>query len=197
MTEEPTAQPPDEEPPPELMPRWVPIAIGVVLVTFAALAVVTGLRYRDTTLVEMVRPRGELPRGGGSAPPGEPEPGASRVFGGSEGANIPQANEPLPGDARAEIAGGPGGVSAVVRLRARRGMQVRADPANAVVYVNDVPVGTAREFDAPEEVYDFAETGSYDVRLIAPGYRERHFVVSVTQDAPQDVVRLVAKLEKQ
>ncbi len=38
------------------MPRWVPIAIGVVLVTLAALAVVTGLRYRDQTLVRIVQP---------------------------------------------------------------------------------------------------------------------------------------------
>ena len=43
----------EEEKPPDVapaMPRWVPIAIGVVLVLIAALAVWTGIRYRHPTL---------------------------------------------------------------------------------------------------------------------------------------------------
>ncbi|HUP47428.1 MAG TPA: PEGA domain-containing protein [Thermoanaerobaculia bacterium] len=199
MTEEPHAQPPPQEPPPDPdpMPRWVPVAIGVVLVTLATLAVVTGLRYRENTLVDMVRPRGEPPRADAPAPPGEPEAGASRLFSGRGGANVPPAHEPVGGDSRAEISGGPAGITAVVRMRARRGMQVRAEPSDAVVYVNEVPVGRAREFDSPDEVYDFAEPGSYSVRIAAPGFRDRHFLVTATDDAVQDVVRIEARLERE
>ena len=71
MTE--TPRPPEETP---LMPRWVPAAIGVVLVAMAALAVYTGLRYREPTLANGVvksrRPVRAMTSGGG--PPGEPEP---------------------------------------------------------------------------------------------------------------------------
>ena len=190
--------PPDPPPDKDLMPRWVPIVIGVVLVTLAGLAVLTGLRYRENTLVGIIKPRFDARRTA-PAPPGEPEPGASRVFSGAEGANVPSANEPLGAEEpRAEITGGPGGVSAVVRIWARRGMQFVAEPADAVVYVNDVPVGHAREYaGGGEEVYDFPEAGSYNVRLDAPGYKPRHFVVTASNNAPQDIAHIKATLEKE
>lgn len=178
------------------MPRWVPIAIGVVLVTLAALAVLTGLRYRDNTLVGIIRPQSESRRTA-PAPPGEPEAGASRVFSGRTGANVPPANieldEQEPGTS---VSGGPGGVSSLVRMRARRGMQFRTEPRDAVVYVNDVAVGRASEFDRGEEVYDFAEAGSYNVRLEAPGFEPRHYLVTASWDAPQDIARIEAKLTR-
>ncbi|HEX2060998.1 MAG TPA: hypothetical protein VHK90_09680, partial [Thermoanaerobaculia bacterium] len=91
------------------MPRWIPILIGAVLVTLAALAVFTGLRYRDTnTITDHVPPRRERTT---NAPPGEPEAGASLVLSGNE---APAANEPVSGKARAVIEGGPGGVAATV-----------------------------------------------------------------------------------
>ena len=189
--------PADPAPERDLMPSWVPIVIGVVLVTLAGLAVLTGLRYRENTLVGIIKPRQARPTA--PAPPGEPEPGASRVFPGAEGANVPTANAPIDVDEpRADISGGPEGVTAVVRIWARRGMQFIAEPRDTVVYVNDMAVGLAREFDSGgEEVYDFPEAGSYNVRLDAPGYKPRHFVVTASDEAPQDIARIKVALEKE
>ena len=195
-----TDRPPDartdpEEPQPEpaVMPRWVPVAIGLVLVTLAALAVVTGLRYRDDTLVGMVESRREVRRSA-AAPPGEPEPGASRMVSGNS--SVPSANAALEGRTRATVSGGPGGVSAVVRMHARRGMMVKASPADAVVYVNEVPVGHARELDSEDEVYDFPAAGSYQVRVEAPGFEERAFIVSVDENAEREVALIDVKLAR-
>src|SRR5512132_2554423 len=92
------------------MPRWVPVAIGVVLVALAALAVITGLRYRDQTLVNIVQPHQRTVRPNAPAPPGEPEPGASLMFPG-DASNVPPAREAVGGSSRAQISGAPGGVS--------------------------------------------------------------------------------------
>ena len=207
MTEQP---PPEVTPPPErpnrhqpipepdVMPKWVPVLIGVVLVTLAALAVMTGLRYRDNTLVRMVRGnRPARPPVNAPAPPGEPEPGASLVYSGSAGDQVPGANTPPPGNARAEIAGGAGGVEAIMRTRTRRGMVVKAEPPDAMIFVNDMPIGQASQFDSDDEVYEFAQPGSYTVRIIAPGHRDKVFLVTAAEDAATDVAHLQAKLEKQ
>jgi hypothetical protein len=51
MTEQPNELSRERHPPEALaMPGWVPTTIGVVLVAMAALAVWTGLRYRNPTL---------------------------------------------------------------------------------------------------------------------------------------------------
>jgi hypothetical protein len=177
------------------MPRWVPIAIGVVLVTLAALAVITGLRYRDQTLVNIVQPRQRTVRPNAPAPPGEPEPGASLMFPG-DAANVPPAHEPVAGSSRAEISGGRGGVATTMKLWARRGMQMNVTPPDAVVYVNDVAIGQASQFDSEDKEYDFAEPGSYTVRLVAPGFKERTFIVTAEDNAKQEVARIEAKLER-
>jgi len=200
MTEQPPVPPhgaerdPVDEPAP--MPQWVPIAIGVVLVTLAALAVLTGLRYRDQTLVRIVQPHQHPVRATAPAPPGEPEPGASLMFPG-DAANVPAAREPIAGSARAEITGGPGGVSSVINLWARRGMRTNVAPPDAVVYVNDIAIGQASQFDSEDKEYDFAAAGSYTVRLIAPGYKERLFIVTAAENAKQEVARIEVKLQKQ
>lgn len=199
MTGQVTPAEPQHEPEPDdevtPMPRWVPIAIGVVLVTLAALAVITGLRYRDQTLVHIVQPRHRIARPAAPAPPGEPEPGASLIFPGDQ--NIPAAREPVKGSSKAEIEGGPGGVSGIVRLWARRGMRTEITPSDAVVYVNDVAIGQASQFNSEDEEYDFAAPGSYTVRFVAPGYKERDFVVTAADNAKQEVAKISAKLEKQ
>jgi hypothetical protein len=206
MTELPPEQPSPAEPQPErhphhppdpaIMPRWVPVLIGAVLVTIAALAVITGMRYRDNTLVRMVS-RSTTPRVAAPAPPGEPEPGASRVMSGNEGGDVPAAHEPAAGESHADVTGDAGGVTAVVRMWARRGMQVKTSPTDAVVYVNNVAIGQARQFDTEDEAYDFAAPGSYTVRLIAPGYKERTYVVTASEDAEDEVAHIDARLEKQ
>jgi hypothetical protein len=179
-----------EHPQPELMPRWVPVAIGVVLVTMAALAVLTGLRYRDPTFV--IKPRADQPRSSAPAPPGEPEAGASLVSSG-----VPAANEPVSSGSRAEVTGGPGGVSAVVKMWARRGMKITAPPNDALVYINDMAVGTASQFDSDDEIYDFAAPGSYTVKLVAPGHKERSFIVTASDNAKDEVADIKVKLEKE
>jgi hypothetical protein len=177
------------------MPRWVPIAIGVVLVTLAALAVLTGLRYRDQTLVRIVQPHPRAMRATAPAPPGEPEPGASLMFPG-DAANVPPAREPIPGSSHAEITGGRNGVNVVPKLWARRGLRTNVTPPDAVVYVNDVAIGQANQFDSEDEEYDFAAPGSYTVRLVAPGYKEQAFVVIAADSASQEVAKIDVKLQK-
>ena len=187
MTDQPPVDPTDHEREGDdeagVMPRWVPVAIGIVLVTLAALAVITGLRYRDQTLVRIVQPRPRSSRPIAPGPGGEPEPGASLIFPGDS--NIPAA--------RASVSGANG----ITKLTVRRGMQTNVNPPDAVVYVNDVAIGEASQFNSDNEEYDFAAPGSYTVRLVAPGYREREFIVTAAEDAKLEVAKISAKLDKQ
>jgi hypothetical protein len=186
MTEE--EKPPDVAPP---MPRWVPIAIGVVLVIIAALAVWTGIRYRHPTLANGIVKSRRPPRPmTGAGPPGEPEPGASLMLPGE----TPTASAPIAGRTRVAISGGgTQGVTAVMRLWARRGMTVSVTPDDAIVYVNDTPIGQASQWTG---VYEFAQPGSYTIRIAAPGYKEQMFVVTAAENAQQELAPITAKLEK-
>lgn len=193
MTTEPPPDPREDaesdlvaEPAP--MPRWVPVLIGAVLVTFAGLAVFTGLRYRNEgTILEHVAPR--KVRATSPAPQDEPGAGASLVL----PENTPAANEPVAGTARTAITGGPGGVQSTERFWARRGVVFNVLPEETVVYVNDLPIGQARQFNSMEEVYDFAEPGSYTIRLVAPSGAEKTFIVTAADDAKQDITRISLK----
>jgi hypothetical protein len=193
MTEAP--HPPDETP---AMPRWVPGVIGVVLVAMAALAVYTGLRYRTPTLangiVKSRRPARSMTNGAG--PPGEPEPGASLVFPGDAADNAPAAHEAVTGRARAEITGTGHGIQSTVRIWARRGMMTNVVPDDAMVSVNDLVIGQAKQFDKPDEIYDFPAPGSYTIHISAPGYKDQQFIVTVADDAKQEIARLDVKLAK-
>lgn len=187
---------PEEErdlgPEPAQMPRWVPLLIGVVLVAIAALAVFTGLRYRsDGTLTDRIGGNKTTARQT-AAPPGEPDAGGSVVLPGS----TPSANAPVGGDARAVITGGAAGVQAQVRIWARRGMVLNVLPEDAMVYVNDMPIGDVRQFNSMDEAYEFPEPGSYTIRIGSPDHRERQYVVTVAENAPNDVARISAKLER-
>lgn len=183
----------DLSPEPAPLPRWVPVLIGAILVVLAALAVLTGLRYRESSLVGMVSSDRQQPRrDAGDAPTGEQGAGSSLVM----PDNVPAANPAVTGAARAEVTGGPGGVNATVRMWARRGMVLNVLPEDTMVYVNDLPIGEVRQFNSMDEVYDFAEPGSYTVRLVATGHRERRFVVTAADDAKQDIARISVKLEK-
>jgi hypothetical protein len=175
------------------MPRWVPILIGAILVTMAALAVYTGLRSRDdellTSQVKPQRARRMTP-----APPGEPEAGASLVMHGSDGDDTPAAKPPVQGQARAVITGGPGGIESTVRIWARRGMMLDITPSESLVYVNDMMIGHARQFDTDDEIYDFPAPGSYTVRVVGPDHREKTFIVTAAEDAKEDVAHIKAAL---
>jgi hypothetical protein len=180
---------PDEEVTP--IPRWVPVLIGVVLVLIAALAVWTGIRYRNPTLANNIIKSRRAPRGmNGAGPPGEPEPGSSLMFPGES----PTASAPVAGHARTEITGGgTQGITAVTRLWARRGISVNVTPDDAIVYVNDTPIGQASQWTG---VYEFAQPGSYTVRLVAPGYKEQMVVVTAAENAKDEVATINAKLER-
>lgn len=175
------------------MPRWVPVLIGALLLVMAGLAVYTGLNGRDDdTLLSQVRPRRTL-SADTPAPSGEPEAGASLVLHGPEG-EAPPANEPVQGQARAVVTGGPGGVSAVVRIWARRGMVLNVLPDNTMVYVNEIPIGEATQFNTMDEAYEFAAVGSYTVKLIPPKGPHKTYIVTASVDAPNDVARITADL---
>ena len=195
-TESPRERHSPEEP---HLPRWVPALIGVVLVILAALAVYTGLRYRNPTLADgIIRPkRANTAATGGGGPPGEPGPGASLVFPGESGDNAPTASDAVTGRARATISGGgTGGVTGSVRLWARRGMLANVVPDDAMIYINDLPIGEAKQFNTPDEVYDFPAPGSYTVRVVAPGYKDRVFVVTAADNAQDEVARIDVKLAR-
>ena len=177
---------------PASMPRWIPILIGSVLVVMAALAVYTGLRRDDDTILAHVRPRRQQ-SANTPAPPGEPGAGASLVLHGASGENTPAANEPVRGESRAVVTGGPGGVSSVVRIWARRGMVLNVLPDDTMVYVNELPIGQAKQFNTMDEAYEFAAAGSYNVKLVAPSGAEKTYIVTASDDAKQDVARISAK----
>jgi hypothetical protein len=178
------------------MPRWVPIVIGSVLLALALLAVYTGLTYRRNTLVRIVHPR-RVRMSGDAGVPGEPQAGASRMYPGENGENVPIAHPPAQGSSRAIITGGPGGVHTTIRMWARRALRTEVEPPDALVYVNDIPIGEARQFMKTDEMYDFPAAGSYTIRLVAPGYRQKQFVVTATGAASQEVATIKAKLEKE
>jgi len=180
------------------LPRWVPALIGAVLVLLAALAVYTGVRYRNPTLGDhIVRGRRPANPATGGGPPGEPGPGASLVFPGESGDNAPTASDAVTGRSRATISGGgAAGVTATMRLWARRGMTTNVAPDDAMIYVNDLPIGEARQFDKPDEVYDFPAPGSYTVRIVAPGYKERVFVVTAADNATEEIAKIDVKLAR-
>ena len=178
------------------LPSWVPTLIGVVLVLLAALAVYTGLRYRNPTLADGIIRSKRAPNAvPGAGPPGEPGPGASLVFPGESGDNAPTASAAVGGRARATInGGGAAGVNATVRLWARRGMMTNVVPDDAMIYVNDLAIGEAKQFNTPDEVYDFPAPGSFTIRIIAPGYKERQFVVTAADNAEQEIAKIDVKL---
>jgi hypothetical protein len=191
---DPTPESPHEEAPDATMPRWVPVLIGAILVIIAGLAVYTGLRDRDDgTLTQQVQPRRD--RGMTAAPPGEPGAGASLVTHGVEGDTTPAAKPPVEGQARAVISGGPTGVETTVRIWARRGMLLTVTPAESMVYVNDLPIGQASQFDTMNEIYEFATPGSYTIKVVAPNNKQKTYVVTAASDAQQDVATIAATLQ--
>ncbi len=188
------AREPDDGDDALVMPKWVPVAIGLVLVTMAALAVWTGLRFRNPPLVNgiirMKRPARSITGGGA---PGEPGPGASIVLPGEED-NTPSPNAPITSRARAEITGTGSSVNGMMHLTARRGLTINATPDDAMILINDTPLGTANQLRWP---YEFAAPGGYTVKIDAPGFKEQQFIVTASDNATPEVVTVNAVLQKQ
>lgn len=183
-----------DEPEAVPLPGWVPVLIGAVLVVLAALAVFTGLRYRNNTMNSVVRTRSAPANSHSPAPPGEPEPGASLMFPGDAGDNTPAAHPAVNGRARAVITGSGSGIQGTVRIWARRGMTTTVTPPDALVYVNDVAVGQANQLATTP--YEFPQAGSYNVRITAPGYADRTFVVTAADGAKEEIARIDVKLAR-
>ncbi len=160
------------------LPGWVPTLIGVVLVLMAALAVYTGIRFRNPTLANGIIKNRKPPRMSGGGPPGEPEPGASLVF---------PENSPT--------AGGPS-IAGAVQMSARRGLITNVLPEDAMVYVNGVAIGEARQFNTVDKVYDFPAEGPYTVLVVAPGYKDAQFVITASENAKLEIARIDARLER-
>src|SRR5207244_8379950 len=115
-------------------------------------------------------------------------------FPGESGDNAPIPNAPVAGRARAEIrGGGTEGVTGSMRLNARRGMVVSVVPDDALVLVNETPIGEAKQLGGP---YEFPASGSYTVRITAPGFKDQSFIVTASDNAKQEVVTIAAKLLK-
>lgn len=180
MTEQPPEAPRERHvPEPPMMPGWVPTVIGVVLVIMAGLAVYTGVRFRDRPLAGSIiktrRPPGPM----ASGPPGEPEPGSSLLF----PDHAPSGTETAAANA--------------VRMSARRGLITNVLPDDAMVYVNGLAIGVAKQFNTLDEVYDFPAPGNYTVRIIAPGYREQQYVITADDNAQQEIARIDLKMVRQ
>jgi len=193
-------EPPKVDPPIVSLPKWVPIGLGLVLLTMALLAVYTGLNYRNVSLSRGLRravSERAPSRNAEAGVPGEPQPGASRVIHGEHGEIIPQPNALDPeGSAGNAIRSEGGAVIPVIRLAARRGLLVRVTPGDAMVYVNGQPIGAAKQFSTSDQIYEFADQGRFIVRLVAPGYREIEYEVSADQDAADEVAVINTKLQK-
>ena len=192
MTEQET---PESEPG-RSMPGWVPILIGSVLVVIAALAVYTGIRYRGGPIGRAFDRATSTIRADGG-PPGEPQPGASRVLHGGGGDYVPSVR-PAPADedeSKVVIRGGPEGVIPSIRLTAQRAMHIHVEPPTAMIYVNDQPIGTAEQFEGLD-LYEFPEEGEYTVRIIADGFEEIEYTVLVRNDARTEIADIAATLRK-
>lgn len=187
----------DDLPEPMKLPRWIAPAIALLLVTLAALAIYTGLRYRRAPLGGVFPERAERP-GAQTGAPGAPEPGASRMLHGEGGENVPSPGAPIVGEkSRVSITNDPAGMAHSVRLRARRGVLIDVEPSDATVYVNNQPIGIAGQYKNPDEIYEFSEEGGYDIRIAAPGHREVQYIVTSTGDAAEEVAVIRTKLEPQ
>lgn len=183
------------------LPRWVPLTIGALLIAIASAAVYTGVTYRRQGLGRAFRRLpmvGRIDRGGA---PGEPEAGASRIMHGDAGDAVPPPGTAGSDDdeVRVAIIGGPDGVVPSIKLAARRGIIIRVDPSDAVVYVNDRAMGTAAQFSTEDQVWEFPDVpgGTFHVRLVADGYKEYEYVVTSDPDAEVEVAPLEVKLARQ
>ncbi len=177
------------------MPRWIGLLIGVVLVSLAALAAYTGLRYRSPAAERsaVTRQTGSGPLQAG--PPGAPQAGGARM--GEAGEHVPDAQPADQGrQPRVEITGGPGGVVSTVRYIASRGAAFVVEPADASIYVNGEQIGLANQFSGPDEVYEFPGPGKYRVRISAPGHRDETVILTADPQSLTEIATVTRKMTR-
>lgn len=179
-----TEEPSDGMAPVVALPRWVPVLLGSVLVLMAGFAVYTGLTYRSKPLSRALR-----------RPIAATQRVVSRVLPGDT------VDDPAPNPARPDtssktvISGDAAGVRTATLLRVRRGMLLHIEPKSATVYVNDRPVGTAGQFSRADSAYEFPEEGSFTVRIMADGYEDSAYLVTVDPEAGQETEEIRQKLK--
>ena len=83
-----------------------------------------------------------------------------------------------------------------MRSWARRGIIFHVVPEDAIVAVNNVVIGEARQFSGPNEDYDFPAPGSYTVHITAPGYRDQIFVVTAAENAKDELAKIDVKMQR-
>lgn len=188
---------------PLVLPVWVAPAIGIALVAIAGMAAWTGFRQRTSNEVKYVLTGPQLtgattsiPEQNGGAP-GDPGPGASRLVQSETGGEVPRA-EPLPeGELpRPAIRGDAGGVVPTSSLEVRRGIAFDCDRPEAMVFVNDLPIGEAGQFAAKDQPYEFSQEGSFSVRVVAKDGVEARFTVVASAGAETDVKVIPVRLAK-
>lgn len=183
----------DDLPPPAVLPKWVPILIGLILIGMAGLALWTGLKYRDEAFR---RPVVRLPiktaPAGGIGAPGEPQAGASRMSGDA----VPDPHPATPGEnARFSISNQSGAIAGSTRISASRGMLIDVKPESALVYVNGKAIGEAKQFSDVDSMYEFAEPGNYNVRIVEEGFGEADYTITADPDSETEVA--IVKVELQ
>lgn len=186
MIEDPPGAEDDFEPsePVVELPSWIPILLGVVLVTMAAFAVYTGMTHRGKPLARAVR---------------HPVSTARRVV-----ANVlpGDTDDPAPNPAtsvttsKMAIAGDGKSISSATILRAGRGMMIKAEPNTASVFVNERLIGTAAQFSRLDSIYEFPAEGSFSVRLMADGFEDAVYLVTVEPEADQEIAEIEVRLRR-
>jgi len=69
-------------------------------------------------------------------------------------------------------------------------------PDDAMVYVNGVAIGEARQFNNLDKVYDFPAEGNYTVRIVAPGYQDAQFSIAANDNATLEIARIDLRLQR-
>lgn len=197
---EPAAPLEDE---PLQLPPWVAPAIGIVLVAIAAMAVWTGFRPRMATETKYVITGPRIPAeaspmtedSGGA--PGDPGPGASSVVQSETGGAVPAAG-PLPvGELpRPAIEGDAEGVVPTASYEVRRGIAFDCDRPDAIVYVNDLPMGEAAQYASKDQPYEFPQEGTFNVRVRAKDGTEARFTIVAAAGAETDVELIRVRIVK-
>lgn len=194
----PVTPPEDDEPDRMIvLPSWVPVTIGILLVVIAGFAVYTGLRQPGTPTVSPAGPGLEGGAGAGSGllgAPGEPGAGGSLVQPGRNGVVPGEAAPSADEGARVTIRGGPEGVIPSIRTSVRRGIMIDVEPGDAMLWVNDELIGQVASFSSEQQVYEFPAEGEYIIRIAAPGHQEWEYVVTADESAELEVAIIELRL---
>jgi len=185
MIEDPPGAEGEDEPaePVVELPAWIPILLGVVLVTMAAFAVYTGMTHRGKPFGALRDPISTARRVVANVLPGDAEDPA------------PHPATPVT-TSKMAIAGDGKSITSATMLRAGRGMMIKAEPNTAAVFVNDRPIGTAAQFSRLDSVYEFPAEGNFTVRLMADGFEDAVYLVTVEPEADQEIAEIEVRLRR-